>query len=266
MKLLVAVVLLDAVDTGELALDEPVTLHRSDVSVFVQPIAERVTDEGYRTTLRDLMHGAVTQSDSMAVDVLIERLGGPARVNARLQAHGLSGIRLDRDEKHLQSDVAGVTWTSALTAPRAFEDAIAATPRAQRAAAYAAYLRDPRDTSTPRAMVTLLQKLAAGALLSPASTRVLRDTMAATATGAKRLRAGLAPGWRLEHKTGTSSSWAGVTAATNDVGFLVAPDGTTIAVAVFVGRARASEAEREAAIAAVAHAVIASYCAPEARE
>ena len=32
-------------------------------------------------------------------------------------------------------------------------------------------------------------------------------------------------GWILAHKTGNSSAWKGVTAATNDVGILTAPDG-----------------------------------------
>lgn len=259
MKLVVAVAVLDAVDAGRMKLDDPVTIHRSDLSVFVQPIEKLVGPDGWTTTVRDLMHRAVTESDSAAVDSLLERIGGPAAVNAVLAARGITGMRIDRDERHLQSDIVGVTWTQALGEPSAFAAAIAAVPKAKRDAAYKAYVVDARDTSTPRAMLTLLQKLAAGTLLSPTSTKVLRDTMAATVTGTHRLRAGFPATWRLEHKTGTSGAWDGLTAATNDVGIAVTPSGESVSVVVFAGDSRASETDRDAAIAAVARAVVASY-------
>jgi beta-lactamase class A len=79
------------------------------------------------------------------------------------------------------------------------------------------------------------------------------------ATGTDRLKAGLAPGWTLAHKTGTSGSWKGMTAATNDVGVLTAPEGTKIAVAVFVGDSVASDKQRAAFIAKVSALAIQHY-------
>ena len=81
----------------------------------------------------------------------------------------------------------------------------------------------------------------------------------ATATGTDRQRAGVAPGWRLGHKTGTSGSWRGVTAATNDVGILTAPDGRRISVVVFIGDSTANARERADLMARVARAVIEQY-------
>jgi beta-lactamase class A len=83
--------------------------------------------------------------------------------------------------------------------------------------------------------------------------------MEQTVTFPDRLKAGTAPGWTLGHKTGTSGTWNGVTAATNDVGVLVAPDRGVLAVAVFIGDSTASSSARAALTASVAAAAIEHY-------
>jgi beta-lactamase class A len=108
-------------------------------------------------------------------------------------------------------------------------------------------------------MATLLWSLAQGRLLSPTSTKRLLDIMAQTVTFPDRLKAGVSDGWALAHKTGTSSTWRGVTAATNDVGVLTAPDGTLVTVAVFIADSRAASVDRAALIARIARSTIASY-------
>ena len=66
----------------------------------------------------------------------------------------------------------------------------------------------------------------------------------------QRLKAGLRPGWTLGHKTGTSGSWSGVTAATNDVG----PNGERITITVFIGDSTAPPADRAKVMARIAAA------------
>ena len=83
--------------------------------------------------------------------------------------------------------------------------------------------------------------------------------MAESKVAPDRLKAGLAPGWSIAHKTGSSGTWAGITAATNDVGILTAPDGAKVFVVVFVADSTAPEAKRAALIADVARAVVASH-------
>ena len=70
----------------------------------------------------------------------------------------------------------------------------------------------------------------------------------------QRLKAGLRPGWTLGHKTGTSGSWSGVTAATNDVGILFGPNGERIAITVFIGDSTAPPADRAKVMARIAPA------------
>jgi beta-lactamase class A len=252
MKLVVALATLDAVERGEFTLADRVTLTRSDVSVFVQPIEGRLGLAGYTTTIEELARGAVIQSDSMATDWLIARLGGPMAVQAFLERKGVKDIRLDRDERHLQTEIFGLTWREAYTDPDRFQADIDAQPEAVRDAAFAAYLGDARDTATPRAMATLLYRLAKGQLLDATSTAWMLSTMKETQTFPDRLRAGTAPDWQVAHKTGTSNTWKGVTGATNDVGVLTSPAGKPAGVAVFLAASPAGSRERAAAIASVA--------------
>jgi pimeloyl-ACP methyl ester carboxylesterase len=90
------------------------------------------------------------------------------------------------------------------------------------------------------------------------STRLL-EILAQTRTFPDRLKAGVSPGWRLCHKTGTSETYKGLTTASHDVGVLTAPDGEMIAVVVLIGDSRARAEDRATMTADVARAVISSY-------
>lgn len=259
MKLVVGVAVLDAVDRQGWKLDDAIVVKPEDLSLGVQPIKKLVTPEGYRTTIGDLVRRAVVDSDSAAVDILIARLGGPSVVQAALDRLGVKDVRIDRDERHLQTEVAGLTWRPEFVDEALLASAMAKVPEARVADAYRAYQADPRDTATPKGMAALLHALASGKLLSTASTKFLMDVMVETVTFPDRLKAGVSGAWTLGHKTGTSSAWRGVTAATNDVGVLTAPDGTHVAIVVFIGDSRAPAPARAAVMADITRATIASY-------
>ncbi len=139
------------------------------------------------------------------------------------------------------------------------ERAYAAVPTNRTTAAFRSYQQDPRDTATPRGMAGLLQSLAEGKLLSPASTKRLLQIMMQTKTFPDRLKAGVAGGWTLAHKTGTGGTWQGVTVAVNDVGILISPDGTFVSVVVFITDSRAQDKDRAALMARVAKVTIENY-------
>jgi beta-lactamase class A len=261
MKLLVGLAVMEAVDRGQLRLDEQVTLYTADLSMNVQPIARLIRENGgaYATTIDALMAGAVIDSDSAATDYLIRRLGGTGAVQASLQRLGIKGIRFDRDERHLQTETQGLTWRPDYVDATLVEKERAAVSPQRRKQVFDAYLRDLRDTATPAAMAVLLQTLGDGALLSRASTDHLLATLAKTRTFPTRLKAGLTPGWEIAHKTGTGGTLDKVNAATNDVGLLTAPDGAKIAVSAFISGATRSGAEHDALIAAMAAATVKAY-------
>ncbi|MBB6250522.1 class A beta-lactamase [Nitrospirillum iridis] len=258
-KLTVAVALLDLVDKGAMDLKQKVTLYPTDRSVYWQPLAKNITPAGWTTTLDDLMARMVADSDNIAADTVLRLIGGPAVVQAALTARGLEGIRVDRDERHLQSDILGLTWTDAYVEPAAFEAAAAAVPAATRLVKREAYLSDPRDTAEPSAMALLLDRLDKGDLLSPASTRRLMDILNHTTTQPHRLKAGLGAGWTVAHKPGAGPSVEGVTLANNDVGLMTAPDGGRYAVAVYVASLQGPREKADAFIASVARAVVEAW-------
>lgn len=175
-KVLASAAILARVDTGRERLDRRVVVAR-DALVPWSPVTEhRVGPPGM--TLAELCHASVTVSDNTAANLQLEAIGGPAGLTAWLRDIGDSVTRLDRNEPALNEARPG----------------------------------DPRDTTTPDAMLDTLRALLVGQVLAPVSRGQLADWMVATTTGDRRLRAGLPPGWRVGDKTGTGTSANPVTA------------------------------------------------------
>jgi beta-lactamase class A len=258
-KLFLAIALLDAADQGRIRLDEKITVKRADLSLFWQPIEKDLGPDGLTTTLDDLMARAVSQSDNAAADILMRRLGGPGDVEKMLAAKDIRGLRIDRQERDLQTAILGLRWRDDFVDPKLFDAAVAAVHEAQRRAAWNAYLRDPRDSAAPAAVASVLAALAQGKLLSPRSTQRLLQLMRETETGPARLKAGLPAGWALAHKTGSGQEWKGRALTTNDIGIVTAPDGHVFTVAVFLPDSAKTETQRDAFIAGIARVLVTAY-------
>ncbi len=259
-KLWVAITAMDAVDRRKVTLDDPVTLTKDDLTLFHQPIADEVLKTGsLTTTLGDLMVREITQSDNTANDKLMWSVGGPDAVRAMIAAKHLGAIRFDNGERALQSKIAGLKWDQSYSIGHAFFDARDALPPDVRKAAFDRYVANPYDGAAPSAIVTALARLKRGELLSPASTQHLLDIMSHTVTGANRLKGGLAPGWVLNHKTGTGQVLGDAQAGYNDIGILTAPDGRSYAVAVMIRLTSAPLDVRMELMNNVVRAVIAQH-------
>ena len=146
-------------------------------------------------TAASLMDAMITRSDNYATDLLIRNLGGPRVLQSWLSQQGVNGVRIDREIRTLLADKRD--------------------------------LYDVRDSSTPIAMVQLLQRLDSGKMLKPHSRSYLLDLMGRCITGKNRIRGLLPYGTKVEHKTGTLNNY------TSDVGFITLPDGRRLAVAFF---------------------------------
>jgi beta-lactamase class A len=255
-KLWVALTVLDQVDRGLVRLDEPLTITVRDLAVFHQPIRERVVANGsVRESVGALIEQALTASDNTANDVLLQRAGGPQAVRDWLARKGLAGIRFGPGERLLQSQIAGLAWNQDYAMGRRFYAARAALPAPARQAALDRYLADPVDGAAPDAIARALGRLARGELLAPDSTRRVQDILSRTTSGPQRLKAGVPPGWRFLHKTGTGQILGNTATGYNDVGIMTAPDGTRYAVAVMIGDTTASVPQRMAMMQNVARAV-----------
>lgn len=262
-KLWVALAVLDAVDRGELALSTPVTVRKEDLSLFHQPIRDRVGEGQWTTTVADLLRRAITQSDNAANDALVRTVGGPYAVQVAVVRKNLGQIRFGPGEREMQTRAAGLTWKPEYSFKRHFWEDREALPPERRTAALEAYLADPPDAASALDVAETLGRLRLGELLSPESTDYLLGLMGQTETGASRLKAGLAPGWTLRHKTGTGQVNGALATGYNDVGLLTAPDGTVYAVAVLIGASRRPFRQRSELIADVARAVIATHPAAD---
>ena len=244
---------LERVDRGVLSLDRTVALTPADLRAGPGPMRGELQSGRTEFSVRRLLDAAVSESDNTAADALVKLLGGPAAVTAFLRAHGVDGMRVDRDERTLAHDIDGLAAEA--DAPRANESA--AEKLARRRRGYAGYLADPRDTSTPEAAVTFLRKLWRGELVSRESTALLLEMMTHSPTVPNRLKGGVPAGARLTHKSGTSITFEGVTAAHNDIGVVSWPDGRTVIVAAFLTASPASEPERDAIFSTLARDVTA---------
>jgi len=213
-KALAAAQVLARVDTGEERLDRRIVVRRADLLEWAPVTGKRVGGAGM--TVRELCEAAITVSDNTAANLLLASAGGPAALTAFVRRLGDGVTRLDRIEPALNESTPG----------------------------------DPRDTSTPRAMVHTLRRVMLGDALSAAGRAQLVQWMAANAVGARRLRAGLPAGWRVADKTGT-----GRLGSTNDVGVLWPPQRAPLVVAAYLTGTQASGDAREAALAGVARSL-----------
>jgi beta-lactamase class A len=241
---------LSEVDAGTLALGQRVTVKRDDLRSGVSRITATFHGRQETLTVRQLLEAAVSHSDNTAADVLLRLIGGPPVVTAFLRRHGIRNMHIDRGEGEIAREFQARTGLQ----PVGGEE----TPRQKDARlrrGYAAYLKDPRDRTTPDAAARFLKKLWQGQLLAPASTRLLLDFLYRQTIPA-RLRAGIPPAVRFADKCGTSYTLDGVTAAFNDIGILTWPDGHTVVVAVFLMASRASEDRRRMLFKRIAQAVV----------
>ena len=257
-KLWVSITALDKVDHGQISLSDKVTLGRSDLTLFHQPIAAKILGGGATTTLGALMFTAITESDNTANDKLMRSVGGPQTVRDMIERKGLGAIRFYNGERALQSKIAGLIWAPSYSIGNAFYEARSALPMSVRKAAFDRYLADPYDGASPHAIANALASLRRGQLLSPASTNRLLSIMGQTRTGKMRVKAALAPGWDWNHKTGTGQELGGRIGGINDIGLLTAPDGSIYAMAIMTIPNR-SDGSAQALMQDVTRTVIAQH-------
>lgn len=262
-KLPIAIEVLDQVDRGTLSLERTVRLTPADLRIGLgnKEVDRLVGESGHDFTVGELLERMLVDSDNASSDALLALVGTDAVTN-RMTALGFTGIRVDRLEATLLFDYIGVSSTppeSGWTLDRLYERYRSATDD-QRRTAQRAFLQDPRDTASPNSMVDLLTGIHRGEVLKPRSGDLLLDLLGRCRTGGGRLRGDLPADVVFRHRTGTSDTTDGVTAATNDVGILTLPNGGGhVAVAAFLRMARWDMAEREAALARIGRAVFERY-------
>lgn len=195
-KFLLAAMILRRVDSGSENLKRMVAYSRKDLLEYA-PITSKHVARG-KMSIGDLCAATLDYSDNTAANLLLAQLGGPDALTAFLRSLGDNFTRLDRIEPELNSAEPG----------------------------------DPRDTTTPAAMLETMHTL----LLAPTSSKNLHPTsqqqmfkwLKACTTGADRLSAGVPDDWKCGDKTGSGSH-----GSCNDIAILWPPKRAPILVTAY---------------------------------
>ena len=252
-KVPIAVQILSMVDRGELGLHDLIEIDQADVYVTASAISDLLDDPGLQISVHNLLELMLQISDNIATDVLMAQAGGSQAVTARMAEIGVEGLRVDRPTWALIANwlgAAGVSETNRID--RDDYEVLLRAPRtdANEAANNANFNTDPRDTSTPAAMSTLLQQIWNRDILSEESSALLLDIMYRCQTGEGRLKGVLPAGTEVAHKTGTIGQ------TTNDVGIIDLPgDAGHVVAVVYVKESDVPIPDREAVIAQIARAI-----------
>ena len=210
------------VDEGKIKLEQKARVTKDDFigRASHSPIRDNYPN-GTELTVNEFMGWMLLESDGTASDVLMKLAGGPAAIQAYLTELGIKDMIVLDTEKAFAQD----------------------------------HSLQFRNWATPEAAVALLRALHERRGLSESSQALLLKLMAESNTGPKRLTGLLPAGTIVAHKTGTSGTENGITAATNDIGIITLPNGRHVAIAVFVSDSPADEAIREGVAAKIAKAV-----------
>jgi beta-lactamase class A len=138
---------------------------------------------------------AIIDSSNEAANALLKRAGGPSGVTQWLRTIGDETTRIDRDEPSLNDNEPG----------------------------------DPRDTTTPEAMVQTMRTVVLGNVLTEQHRTRIAEAMKRCRTGTRRLRAGMPKDWTVGDKTGT-----GDRGAVNDIAIVWRKYHSPILIASFM--------------------------------
>ena len=192
-KMPLAAAVLEAADRGKVDLKREIRFSEADLLDYA-PVVKANLAKG-AMSVESLLEAAVVMSDNSAANLVFGQIGGPRGLTRFIREAGDAITRSDRDEPELNNVRNG----------------------------------DVRDTTTPQAMLWLMNRILLGDVLSPALRAKLIGWMEASPTGKDRLRAGLPKTWRMGDKTGTSGE-----GYFNDIAIATPPGRKPILIACYL--------------------------------
>ncbi|WP_236717653.1 class A beta-lactamase [Rummeliibacillus stabekisii] len=195
-------------------LDKIITYTKDDLVTY-SPITEKHVDTGM--SLKDIATAAIRYSDNTAGNLLFNEIGGPRGFEKALRKMGDKVTKSNRLEPELNLTLPG----------------------------------DLRDTSTPRALATSLQKYVIGDVLTTKKKALLTDLLVGNATGDTLIRAGVPKDWVVGDKSG-----AGSYGTRNDIAVVWPPYRKPIVIAILSSRNTKDATYDDALIAKAAKVVV----------
>ncbi len=213
-KSLLCGAILGRAENGTLSLDETIKVTASDILSFAPATKDRAGDD---MQIDALCYGTLDKSDNTAANLLIRRLGGTEAVTKYLRDIGDPVSRLDRMEPEMNLYLPG----------------------------------DPRDTTTPSAMIATWETLLLGDALQPGSRQQLADWMSDGWATQGMIRPHLPVGWSIADKSG-----GGRSGSRSVVAMITPPGDAPVFVAIYIAESPASWDRRNAAITDLGAAVV----------
>ena len=207
-------------DAGHESLDRRIRFAEVDL-VSYSPITEpRVGGEGM--SLAELCQATMSMSDNSAANFILAALGGLQAVTLFMREIGDPVTRLDRRETELNESLPG----------------------------------DPRDSTSPNAMVASLRTLVLGEALSPDSRRQLRQWLESNRVADSLFRAAVPDTWVVGDRTG-----AGGYGSRSITALIWPPGRKPVIAALYITESTASFEARNDAIAEVGRLLVAEIMA-----
>ncbi|WP_286739532.1 RTG family carbenicillin-hydrolyzing class A beta-lactamase [Psychrobacter sp. UBA3068] len=209
-KTLACANVLQRVDLGKERMDRVVRFSESNLVTYSPVTEKHVGKKGM--SLAALCQATLSTSDNSAANFILQAIGGPKALTRFLRSVGDDTTRLDRWETELNEAVPG----------------------------------DKRDTTTPIAMVTTLEKLLVGETLSIKSRQQLVAWLKGNEVGDALFRKGVPNDWIVADRTGAGGY--GTRAIT---AVMWPPNRKSIVAALYITETDASFEERNAVIAKI---------------
>ena len=114
-------------------------------------------------------------SDNIATDIITNKVGGPNAVTKWLVKIGINNMRLDRNSLKLKADNDGIKSPNLkeLADKTFYENSQKLINENEKNLARKNFLSDPQDSTTPKAMVNLLDQIVTNKFLNANSTNLL---------------------------------------------------------------------------------------------
>ncbi len=215
------------IEAGQFALADTVTLKEADKRPGTGII--RSLDAGAVLTIKDLLTLMIIVSDNTATDLMFDKVGGPAAVNALMKQYGLTNTQATQPSS---------AWFKALR-------------EAPSPVAFHKEGKHPYGLSSPLEIGTLLEMLEQGKAVSPKASEAMLQIMRGQVYGSRLPK--YLVGARIPHKTGDFLPYIG-----NDVGVIEMP-GKTIVISVFTAHHYGIGSNLEDAIGRIAEQVANYY-------
>lgn len=220
-KFMIGLKVMEQVEKGKLSLSQIINIPKTTMQTdLYSPIKDKYPN-GADLKIAEILKYTVASSDNVGCDLLLDLIGGPTEVERFVKKMGISDIAIVHNEKVMQSN-----WENQF-----------------------------QNWSTARAMnqifINSFDKKSKP-VLSKKSLDYLYEIMVKTETGQKRIKGLLPKNILVSHKTGTSGTQNGISAATNDFGIIVLPNGKRIYITVMVSDSKENTETNELIIAKIA--------------